>query len=1129
MLGRLLNTLQYRLDIEEKEWRSLNRLRRELQPNPWRWAVLQSASRPLLFGGAIFCLVSFLALLAAVVDSKYWAVYYVPEFKIPDSVAYFSALWSVQAAVAALVYPIVISFVALLVERRNNAKAPLHVYLHDSAALLAGLSALLLVAEMGLQYFGVPYVSSESLMVWLVFDGAWFILNISLTMHFLFRTFEFIQPARRFEITRRYAVCVAWPREARCHLAKHLFQTAIEGNLLPGPSYGTAKEGEPSVLPGYPGLGSGIPAVTCAHHNRRQLRNIRFRLLAWATMNWLKKANAVRTLEDNAKKVEMRIGAPSIAFPLEPLAMYEEGTTTLCRVEGETGLSWFERLLISLSFDFGDMEREILELTVNDILLDAQGEAIVALRSGEPEAFEESVKRMLLLYESILDASQVRDISGGNASLMTVADRSNWLELPIYRVWSERFVDLFEAAASKLSFGEDYVSVLTHIPNRLFSKAQGKAVPELLKHFISLSPMLLKRIEDWWVRTVEQQGLTEHSLCNPMALRPPFYGGHDKVLREFIGAWESLKSYNLLPKRDGKIGWEDRRQSAEYLEAHLSHTLVMLFGCVLRGDRNGAEWLADVLVKWYGDLRFRFEGSHNSFLRKQRLITIEIMSNKWDEVKRRVEVESFGVSSDELPPLAVLAACLDNLWTDTCCVAIYMLILWNQNCKCDNSLPAEILSHLIKGRALRDGGYAGEDKPPYSGVDELMMAILRQYHADGHYRRGYRNRLDNYIEQISNLSQPEMVAGRGYSRWGSNDLDSVRDGQLSALLLAVPVQWQPRGALETMLDEWARTENEKVREFEQMLRKWKERLNENSFLGLRDSHECLRSKVGGGLDFDAAKLSLDQAIDKLLDVAVNVHQKALADMPPSKGRLAEIAQWASSKAFSEETASFPLPLFGKIEEIDEPLTERSLVINGLKKGEFTDPPMADRAANEEEWFAETVRGYAASSVLAAVLNELRPERMEADNPEAYWTQIKKFANNSLANGLHPLLLLQQHSVQREWMLGWLYPSIEDSACPPPADLVVSKDRLQKNNGYLWSLNEIPVFKAPLSHAASVLLVRESFERIDFSRHPGGHYVKVAAREVQGHPELVDLVLTWQQRISVKKYPAMMLSHGGPQD
>lgn len=623
---------------------------------------------------------------------------------------------------------------------------------------------------------------------------------------------------------------------------------------------------------------------------------------------------------------------------------------------------------------------------------------------------------------------------------------------------------------------------------------------------------------------MEQQGQTEHGPCNSVVLRPPFHGVHDKVLRKFIGAWESLKNERIPPKRDDKADWKEVRQSAEYFEAHLSHTLVMLFDSILRGDQNASEWLVDVLVKWYGELQFRFDGVHDYFLRKQRLLTIEMMSNDWDEVERRVQVESFGVPATPRP-LAVLAACLNNLWADTCCVAIYVLGVWNKDCKCDESLPAQILSALVKGRSLRHGGHAVGGDKPYSGADELLIAILRQYYADEHYRRGYCNRLDNYVERIAELSQSEMVSGRIYSWSGSNDLDSVRDGQLLALMLAVPVEWKPSREIEGILEEWSRTENEKVREFERMLSNWKTRLNEASFPELMVSYDCLRSKAETGIEFAAAKSSLGQAIDDLLSVTAKVHGKALADTPPSQHKLSEVGQWASRKAFAKETAAFPIPLFSEVVAIGEPLPARSLVINGMKKGEFTDPPMADRAVNEEDWFAETVRGYVAFTVLAAVLDELEPETLDADTPEAYWAQIKKYANDARREGLHPVLLLENPTIPG-CVWDWVHPSFGESASTAPADLMVSKEGTPTIDGYQWSLNDIPVFNAPLPPGASVVIVRESFERIEFSRLPDGRWVTADTKEVQGHPELVDLVLTWQMRTTVKKYPSVRLSYDG---
>ena len=1128
MLGNLLNTLKFRLDTEEKEWRSLNRTRGELRPGLWHRWISQIACSPTSFGIQAFALVSIFAIATAFVDPKHLVVFCVANFDNSDSIAYFSALWAVQASVAALVYPIVIAFVTILLGQKNNAKATLHIYLHDSAARLAGLSAILLILQMGIQYFFIPYIQIKTFIAWIVFDGMWFLINIVLMIHFLDRTFDFIQPSRRFEIMRRHAVNITWPREARFHLARHFFQLAVEENLLPGPSYGALQNGKPSVLMGTSILKTEKPTVSCKHRNKRQLSDIRFRLLAWATKSWLKRANLAYSLRSEEETWPYQNRDAVIAFPLDPFAIYE-GDTTLCRVEGETPLSCLERFFIRHSFVFRESDREIVELTANDILMDMQAEAITFLRSGELEAFEKSINNMLALYESLLDASQLLDAKGGNTNVMQILDRNHWSARPVYEILSRHFIDLFEAASNKLSLGEDYVSSLTHTPNRLFSHAQNKPVPIILKYFIGLSPILLGYIENWWVRTIEQQGETKHSLCNPTMLRPPFYGLHDNVLREFIGAWESLKNHRILQLDIEKADWKYIQQSAECLASHLSHTVVMLFDCILRGDCNAAEWLADVLLKWYGEMQFKFRGIHDYFLHNQRLLTIEILSEDWNEVERRIEIESFGVPGTPRSS-AVIAACLNNLWIDTCCIAIYVLAIWNKNCERDSSLPAHILSALVNGRPLRHGGHAVDGDKPYSNADKLLIAILRQHYVDGHYRRGYRNRLDKYVERISQLSQPEMVSGRIYTWSGSNDLDSVRDGQLLALMLTLPIEWKPSRKVESILEEWSRSENRNLREFKRMLDNWKTRLNDASFSELMESYGCLKRTVEIGSEFKIAKSSLIQAIDYLLAVSTRVRARALEDTPPSTNRLSEIGQWASIKAFDKETSAFPIPLFGRVVPLENiPLPVRSLIIKGMDKGEFTDPPMADRAVNEEEWFAETVRNSVASTVLSEILYELKPEKIIADTPEAYWVLLKKFANNAFRDGLHPVLLLENPTLPT-WMWDWVHPPFDESDCSTaPADLAVSKSEGLNIDGYQWSLNDIHVFNAPLPPGSSVMVVRESFESIEFSRLPDGRFITAEPKEVEGHPEIVDLALTWQMKINIEKYPSIQLSYQGQGD
>ena len=292
MFGRLLQTLAHRLDAEEREWSSTNRARKELQPGRIQRGVLAAAQHPLAVSLWLSVILAAVSLIPALWAPEHWVLLALPIFRLSDPGPYFWTLWTVQATFAALVYPIVIAFVTLLLDRRSNAKASLHIYLHYSAAQLSGLTSLLLVFAMGLQQFGLPYVGEEATSVWWAADVAWFCVNMFLTTNFLYRTFEYIAPGKRFQITRQYMGCVAWPREARYQLARALFMGAVDIQLLPGPNYVTAKSPEPSIFLGHIGRGMGRPEVVRTDLNKVTLADVRFRLLRWIATRWFRDARA---------------------------------------------------------------------------------------------------------------------------------------------------------------------------------------------------------------------------------------------------------------------------------------------------------------------------------------------------------------------------------------------------------------------------------------------------------------------------------------------------------------------------------------------------------------------------------------------------------------------------------------------------------------------------------------------------------------------------------------------------------------------------------------------------------------------------------------------------------------------
>lgn len=209
-----LRSLSSLVAEQRKEWAKSNPSRLKYEPGwssrafqglcdaPSRWA----AALTLLFiGGSI--------------ASACWPAPYPGLFNfhpVDDKyspVATFLGLWTVQAAMVAVVYPIVVAFVTVLIQRQSASKASLQAYFSASGAKLTGISSLSLVFVMALQFVVLDTVGPLTGFVWVVADAWWFALNTVLGLYFLAATFEFASPEGRTRARNRYVLTKAWPQE----------------------------------------------------------------------------------------------------------------------------------------------------------------------------------------------------------------------------------------------------------------------------------------------------------------------------------------------------------------------------------------------------------------------------------------------------------------------------------------------------------------------------------------------------------------------------------------------------------------------------------------------------------------------------------------------------------------------------------------------------------------------------------------------------------------------------------------------------------------------------------------------------------------------------------------------------
>jgi hypothetical protein len=1117
MLGRILNSLSYRLKRVEAEWRSENLIRREMAYGPVRGVLMGMAERPVRWPAVILVILAIVSFGLTVLPPS------VPRIILSqnptEAVNYFSVPWSVQAAVAALVYPIVLAFVTIVVQRRN-AKSILHIYLHDSAAIISGLMALFLLIFMGIQYLFLTVIPIEVAVSWIVVDSVWLAVNLGLTSFFLYRTFQFVRPAGRSKSIRQYTVNIVWPKELGEHLRRPLFFQAVENNLLPGPSYDRQEnETGPAVWlgPGSSAFGTSVVECQLARHSR--LTDIRFRYLAYATSSWFKRAirHELAAPQPRKNRWRLRDEQPVLAYPIDPNSVYS-GSTCYCRVIGPVQPSFLARLFIRFAFKFRRSASPV-ELTVGEILDDLKAEAMLFLHSGEPQAFSAAVDELVDFYILVFQASAFRTSTGQVDSYATVSGEDFFQ--PLYREWARRFADLSIAAKERLASDEGFFTTLIQVPSSLFAKLQEEAPSPILCYFVELPRTLFYHLGRWWVKTLEQQETGLHDACNSAYLRPPFFGTYNSILMSFVGTWESLKTYYFPPHRSETPTWLQLQQASPFFETHLNETALMLMESVHRGDQAGADNIGDVLFSWFGQLQFRFE-THRYLFRRDTLLSFEVLKYPWDELQGKLGIEW----SHEIPaemPKAVFAVALQNYWIDVCCAIGYMLATRGKACECDRSIPARLLKAMILGTTLRKETNADRAPTFVRNANDLFMAILRQYHSEGAYRRGYRARLDRLIERLAEITREPMIPGRVYG-WGGSDLNSVRDGQLILLALLVPETWTPLTTVEPTFREWVREDDSKLRELQYDLQQWRERLNTTEFGEYRNLFECIKGNQAGR-SFEQAIASTVSGINEILAKIDTIRTERLHELTINPARLDEVGRWASTTGFSKRSGAFPLPLFRTINFAADQLdVRRSLILKGIAKGEFTEPEMAQRSVNEEEVYRHLLRDQVAASVLHAVIERLTPQQQDGSSAETYWEHVKRYGETAARQDRHAILLIENRTVP-EWIYNWTN-RYRGREAIIPSDMKAWHDPENHSDAYVGNLNDIAVYVAPLQPDGSILMTAESFDTVSFTKVEDDRFVSVEAIPIPDESAIIDLRLTWSFDLRIDQYPAIKLSYAG---
>lgn len=1044
--GRLLGSLSWRVEKFVKHWRSESD---DLRRNTWfEHLLLGAAAHPWKF------LLTALVIWASIVVVPFLSAQYgriaIPQkiWERSDLLTYFGTAWSVQATVVALVYPLVVSFVALLLQRRATAKVALTAFLLETGVKPSGTSSFVLLLLMTLQYLALPRLSEEQVQAAMVANLAWLAVNLFLTGWFLARTATYLQDDRRIQTMLWLTQCVTFPDEIQNYARGLLLQNAQQQGWLPDSDLAD-ETSQPKVVV-YP-MGEGQPVIQVNFSKPKELRDVHFALLGRAVENWLKGQEVVEG------------EYPLLELPCTP----DDADTThvLCRVREGRVPRLVTRAAIRASYKFVKPRVSAMPFTSVEVMEELGLEAASMIELGREPGFGQALSDLVQVHSGLLNAARYRSNDGGLDSTCLLQEPYGWGARPMARAWMQPYRPIAEAAVASLERDVRYFSRASMISARLARRA-GEQPHAVLIELLLSSTLLMYHLGQWWSRRMS----SEPTLAGnpPRQLPAPLQKMYSDVFQGWVGSWEAIavRAKRDTDKHGGEL-WNFNVTRAKVYAAHIDETARLLLNAAVQGDAEGARRLEDSLVKWWSGRRHEFGRDRGASQPAWNVLTLSLADLSWEQAKISIPELPSGEKTDSAAA-RLLALVLKQYWVDVCMVTALLLLEYAGDiAQPEESLCAEIIDALITGRGYDAGGTA--DIEPVHSAGAAVARLTRVQFSD----KSYSQRLDRIVEQFSSDMRAPMTSGRCYSYSGADDVDSLTTGQaLYLTALARP--------------------HDNLREFTRLVETWRDdldRLNRISrhFTALeadissRELRRCLgmlgklRESFGRNGVVDDAIEQAAERCRQASDNASAAHAKAIEDAPLDPARLEQLARAVQSRLFStEHDSEFPIALTTTFEASDDPLETMRQGFTGVSKLPFTNPQLEPLEDHNVRWFAQYVAGRMFAGAVAQLQRKHGLEAVRDDHADAFFADLDARIQKIISDGEIPIVLVADGG-HVDYLSPYQIP--EDSLAPAG---IVIRPPGRAERGLHALVNGVAVYTVPMSSSRYLVLPGRWLEILRFN-------------------------------------------------
>lgn len=748
-------------------WTKNNATLRTLRYGRFRRFLLWSADHPVIFAILIGI---FSAGIAYITAGNHWGDK-VPNFpKLTlnnkfDIGSYTGVPWSVQATLVALVYPIVLSFIALMLQRRAHSSVALRVYVLDSVVVPAGASSIGLLLAMGVQYFATPYVPTavitESLVSLPVMNGTWFVINVALTGVFLSRTVRFLQEEEERHSYTRIAVDVVLRTELTSTVKQYIFVNA------PYTHWGFDRNDVSPQVHMF-SFSDGEPAVQRDLKGSFVLHDVHLSILRWVVNSWCKRA---RLQQKNSNEL-----TPSISFP-PIVGESASGQVTLCSVENGPPLTLLEQLLIKAAFYYRPYRLGKFSLSTNKMLEEMAAEVQSAAELQRFSAAVAGLRNVLLLHKTLLLASAAdNQDTTGNAAMMGTSPYA-WGETSFNTEWLETYREINRIAVTHLEQDTRLFRRMSGIPASIANTLPPN--PEkLIIDAMWVGKNLMYQLAIWWTKKADAS-LVPGGATFCGTLPAPLSKIYEQAIIDFVGSWGHLRI--RIPKTEtfnDAEKWEKLTSRALVYAKHIENSAEIFLDAVFRGDEVASRWLLDHFLKWWGnkeyELKYRDLDDY-----QVRHVTLTLAKKTWPEVQnflfdggQHVTVETAGDA---------LSLAIQRYW-ESIRLYVVLLLIHNAGHKKDSDCrELRFAASLIKGIALHSGGRTS--CRPIDNVDTITTALLSTMFGI----EKVEHHLDVFAENLDRNRESPVVSGWIYSLRNPPELSRLQHAQ-ATLLIAVATQ-----------------------------------------------------------------------------------------------------------------------------------------------------------------------------------------------------------------------------------------------------------------------------------------------------------------------------------------------------